>query len=93
MSLFEIKCPMCKGTLWVNPTNGEVVDHQSPDHKKADLNEFLHAQKSRGSELEDKFKKAKLEEEKRRQEMEQKFKNAKNLKDDNSRVENPFDWD
>jgi hypothetical protein len=41
LSLFEIKCPLCKGTIWIDPATGKVVDHQSADHQKGDFNEFL----------------------------------------------------
>jgi ElaB/YqjD/DUF883 family membrane-anchored ribosome-binding protein len=94
MSLFEVKCPMCKGTLWVNPSNGEVVDHKSADHQKADLNEFLKSHKDRGNVLEDKFKKAKSEQDKRRQEIEERFKDARKHADEfKGDIGTPFDLD
>jgi gas vesicle protein len=94
MSMFEIKCPMCKGTLWVNPSTGEVVDHKSADHHKADLGEFLKTQKDRGSVLEDKFKKAKDEQQKRKQELDSRFKDAaKRAEDFKGDVSSPFDWE
>ena len=58
MSLFEIKCPMCKGTLWIDPATLKVVDHKSADHPKASLEQFLQAQK-KGVAWDDKFQKPK----------------------------------
>ena len=94
MSLFEIKCPMCKGTLWINPSTGKLVDHKSADHKKIDLDDFLKSQKNRGSDLEEKFKKAKAEKEKRREEMEEKFKRTKEHPEEfEGDYQSPFQWD
>ena len=45
MSLFEIKCPMCKGTLWIDPATLKVVDHKSADHPKASLDNFYRHKK------------------------------------------------
>ena len=94
MSLFEIKCPMCKGTLWINLSTGKVVDHKSADHKKIDLNDFLKSQKNRGSDLEEKFNKAKEEKEKRKKEMEEKFKRSKEHPEEfQGDYQSPFQWD
>lgn len=94
MSLFEIKCPMCKGMLWIDPSSGKVVDHKSADHKKIDLNDFLKSQKSRGSDLEEKFNKAKGEKEKRKEEMEEKFKRSKEHPEEfQGDYQSPFQWD
>lgn len=94
MGFFEIKCPMCKGMLWVDPSSGKVVDHKSSDHKKADLGDFLKTQKSRGSELENMFHKAKEDREKRKEQLEQEFRKARehpeDLKED---YQSPFGWD
>ena len=94
MSLFKIKCPMCKGTLWINPSSGEVVDHKSADHKKIDLNDYLKTQKERGSKLEEQFKKAKEDQKKRKEEMEEKFKRAKEHPEElEGDYQSPFQWD
>ncbi len=95
MSLFELKCPMCKGTLWIDPSSGRLVDHKSADHKKIDLQDFMKSQKSRGSELENKFLKAKEEQAKRMEEMEKDFKKAKENPDEieGGEYQSPFDWD
>jgi len=94
MSLFEIKCPMCKGTIWINPSTGKIVDHKSADHKKIDLNDFLKSQKDRGSKLEEQFKKAKEEQQKRKQEMEEKFKRTKEHPEEfQGDYQSPFQWD
>ena len=94
MSLFEIKCPMCKGTIWINPSTGKIVDHKSADHKKIDLNDFLKTQKDRGSKLEEQFKKAKEEQQKRKQEMDEKFKRTKEHPEEfEGDYQSPFQWD
>jgi len=97
MSLFEIKCPLCKGTLWIDPASGKVVDHQSADHQKGDFDEFLKARK-KGVAWDDRMQKAKDEEARRKAEIEQKFKKAKEDKDvgpgpDDSPMKSPLDWD
>lgn len=93
MSLFEIKCPMCKGTLWVDPSTLKVVDHKPADHPKASLEQFLQDRK-KGVAWDDKFQKAKEEEARRKAEIEMKFKKAK--EEDVGSAEpfkSPFDWD
>lgn len=96
MSLFEVKCPLCKGTLWIDSASGTVKDHQSADHQKADFSEFLKTRKQRTA-WEDKMKKAKEDETKRKAEIEKLFKDAKDRKDIDREEENPFqsplDWD
>lgn len=93
MSLFEIKCPLCKGTLWIDPASGKVVDHRAFDKPKADLKEFIESQK-KGTAWDDRFQKAKEEEAKRKAEIEKKFKQAKeNDTDLPEPMQSPFDWD
>lgn len=94
MSLFEIKCPMCKGTIWVDPASGKVVDHKTHDHKTADLGEFMQAEKSKTGQWDDKFKKIAEDKEKRKAEIEKQFKAAKENPDSlEGNAENPFLWD
>lgn len=94
MSLIEITCPECKGKLWVDPSTGRVVDHKSVDHKKINLNDFLKSQTSRGSDLEEKFKKAKEEKNKLKLKMNEDFKKANKHSDNNQGAyESPFQWD
>jgi hypothetical protein len=94
MSLFEINCPMCKGTIWVDPSTGRVVDHQAADHQRASLDEFMKMQKNRGSALEEQFKKAKAEQEKRREQMDSQFRKAGQNDDGKpDTMRSPFDWD
>lgn len=94
MAVIEIKCPECKGTLWLDQATGKVVDHQSADHQKADLGVFLKSQNKVTGFWDDKLKKAKEEEARRKSDLEQRFKQAKEhpeeLKGD---VESPFKWD
>jgi hypothetical protein len=94
VSHFVVKCPMCKGTLWINPSTGEVVDHKAADHQKADLGLFLKSQKERGSALEDKFKKAKVDQDKRKQDLDKRFQEAKEHPENlEGEVDSPFKWD
>lgn len=94
MSLFEIKCPICKGKIWVDSSTGSVVDHESADHKKINLDNFLKSQKDRSSELEDKFKKAKEKQEKRKMQMEKDFIKAKEHPEEiKGDYQSPFQWD
>lgn len=94
MSLFEIKCPICKGTLWIDPSTGKVVDHKSVDQPKANFEEFLKS-RNKTTAWDDKLKKAKEDEAKRKAEIEMKFKKAKEEADtDNPEpMKSPLDWD
>ncbi|MBD3317519.1 MAG: hypothetical protein GF344_17145 [Chitinivibrionales bacterium] len=94
MSLVEIKCPMCKGAIWLDPSTGRVVDHQESGRRQASFDEFLKTQGKRGSQLEEQFKKAQEESVKRKEQMERQFKRAKDRPDElKGDVESPFDWD
>jgi len=96
MSLFEVKCPLCKGTLWIDPASGKVVDHQSADHKKGDFGEFM-KNRQKGVAWDDRLKRAKEDEAKRKAEIEQKFMKVKEDKDAgppyDSVMKSPLDWD
>ncbi|MBD3391148.1 MAG: hypothetical protein GF418_03740 [Chitinivibrionales bacterium] len=94
MALFEVRCPMCKGMLWIDPSSGKVVDHKAGGHQKADFNEFLKTHKDRGNVLEDKFRKAKIERDKMKEELDKKFKDARKVAEEfEGEVDNPFGWD
>jgi hypothetical protein len=95
MSLFEVRCPLCKGTLWIDPASGKVVDHQSADHKKGDFGEFM-KNRQRGVAWDDRMQKAKDEEARRNAEIEEKFKKAKDDRDagpGEGVMKSPLDWD
>jgi len=95
MSLFEIKCPMCKGTLWIDMATGKVVDHKASDQPKANFEDFLKS-REKGTAWDEKMKRAKEDEAKRKAEIEMKFKGAKSEKADRSEespFKNPLDWD
>jgi hypothetical protein len=93
MSLFEIKCPICKGMLWIDPASGKVVDHRSADQPKADFDNFMKS-RQKGVAWDDKMKKAKDEESRRKAEIEEKFKKAKDEKiEGKPEPHSPFDWD
>jgi len=94
MSFLEVKCPMCKGTLWIDRSTGKVVDHKSADKKKVDLDSFLEEQKNRSSKWEHKLKSAESVEAKRKAEIEAKFKKAKENPDEiEGDYQSPFQWD
>lgn len=95
MSLFEIKCPLCKGNLWIDPASGKVVDARAHDQQKASFDEFLKAQKQKSSEWDEKLKKAQEEEAKRKAELEKKFREAKEGKLDENipPIQSPINWD
>ena len=96
MSLFEVRCPLCKGTLWIDPASGKVVDHKSADQQKANFEEFLKS-RQKNSAWDDKMKKAKEEEAKRKAEIEMKFKVARESTEPEERegeqFHSPLDWD
>jgi hypothetical protein len=97
MSLFETKCPICKGTLWIDSSTLRIVDHQEADHKKADLAQFLKDSKQdKGWDA--KMKAAREEEARRKAEIEEKFKQAKEGKGSSDGIppeglKSPLDWD
>ena len=94
MAVIEIKCPMCKGSIWIEQSTGKVVDHKSADQQKVDFNSFLKSQDGRASALEEKARKAKEDMAKRKVEIEQQFKQAKEHPEDlKGDVESPFKWD
>ena len=94
MSLFEVKCPLCKGTLWIDPSTGKVVDHKSHDQPKANFDDFLKS-RQKGTAWDEKMKKAKEEEVKRKAEIEMKFKVAKETTEveKDEQFHSPLDWD
>jgi hypothetical protein len=96
MSLFEIKCPLCKGTLWIDPASGKVVDHKSADHQKGNFEDFMKS-RQKGPAWDDRLKKAKDDEVRRKAEIEEKFKKAASepveINPDEKPMNSPFDWD
>lgn len=96
MSLFEIKCPLCKGTLWIDPASGKVVDHQSADHQKGNFEDFMKS-RQKGTAWDDRLKKAKDDEARRKAEIAEKFKKAASepveINPDEKPMSSPFDWD
>lgn len=95
MSLFEVKCPMCKGALWIDPATQKVVDHKAPDQPKADFKDFLKS-REKGTAWDEKMRRAKEDEAKRKAEIEMKFKGVKDETPDlseKSPFNSPLDWD
>jgi hypothetical protein len=94
MSLFEVKCPLCKGKLWIDPASGKVIDHKAVDQPKSNFEDFLKS-RQKGTAWDDKMKKVKEEEERRKTEIEQKFKIAREINDAtlDETLKSLFDWD
>jgi hypothetical protein len=94
MSLFEVRCPLCKGKLWIDPASGKVVDHKAADQQKSNFEDFLKS-RQKGTAWDEKMKKAKEEEERRKAEIEAKFKTAKDTTDGtpDETLKSPLDWD
>ncbi|MCL2219784.1 MAG: hypothetical protein FWC23_06955 [Chitinispirillia bacterium] len=98
MSLIETKCPMCKGSLWIDPSTMKIVDHAPADHQKADLTQFLKdSKKDKG--WDDKMKKAREDEARRKAEIDAKFKqiaaenNSNNNNTSSAGPKSLLDWD
>lgn len=95
MSLFEVKCPLCKGSLWIDPSTQKVVEHKAPDQQKTNFDDFLKDHK-KSKPWDDKMKKAKEEEARRKAEIEIKFKEVKDIPvepESPDKMRSPFDWD
>ncbi len=93
MSLLEIRCPSCKGILWVDPGTGKVVDHRAADQQKVDFGDFLKSQ-GKDPHWDEKIKKAREEEARRKAEIEAKFKKAKDSPDElGPQALPPINWD
>ena len=100
MSLIETKCPMCNGSLWIDPSTLKIVDHRAADHQKADLARFLKDSKQDKG-WDEKMRKAREEETRRKAEIEEKFKQAKMGQESNDNNNNAssagpmslLDWD
>lgn len=97
MSLFETKCPLCDGALWIDPSTLKIVDHRPADRQKADLAAFLEESK-RDRGWDEKMRKAREEEARRKAEIEEKFRQAKEGKDlgdgqPAAGLNSPIDWD
>jgi Zn-finger nucleic acid-binding protein len=94
MALFEIKCPMCKGSIWIDPSSGKVVDHRSADHHKAGLGEFLKQEKEKSAGWDDKLRRAKDDQEKHKADLEAKFRKAQENADQLTEgIDNPYKWE
>ncbi len=94
MAILEIKCPMCKGTMWLDQSTGKVVDHKSADQVKASFDSFMKAQQEKNSRWEDKLHRAKDETAKRKAELEERFRKAREDPDSiEGDYESPFKWD
>jgi Zn-finger nucleic acid-binding protein len=96
MSLFETVCPMCNGTLWIDPSTLKIVDHRAADHQKADLKRFLEESKQDKG-WDEKMRKSREEEARRKAEIEEKFRHARENTDINDTSSagprSVLDWD
>lgn len=94
MSVIEIKCPMCKGSIWIEQSTGTVVDHKSADQQKTDFDSFMKAQEGRKGKWDDKLTRAREDTVKRKAELEERFRQARENPDQvQGEYESPFKWD
>ena len=95
MYTVDIVCPCCSEILTVDIATGEIVGHKpEKPAPKMDLDSFMKAQPGRVKELEDQFRKAKEDQERRKRELDEQFFKAKK---DPSSIKgdyvSPFDMD
>lgn len=54
-NVFELTCPCCRATLWVDRLTGEVLKSEKGPKKKASLDELVIKEQKRRSEFDRKF--------------------------------------
>ncbi len=80
MKEIEIECPCCKAEIVIDPQSGRILAHKAYKEPNQSLDDFLKSEKSRNSELAEKFKAAKEREESKMDFLEKKFQRAKDNK-------------
>lgn len=73
MPILEVKCPCCNSILEVHSDTGKVVAHRQVKDRP-DLAAFLESEKSKSSQLEQKFEARKNAQADRMRSLEEKFK-------------------
>ncbi len=54
-NVFELTCPCCRATLWVDRLTGEVLKSEKGPKKKTSLDELMVREQKRRSEFDRKF--------------------------------------
>jgi uncharacterized Zn finger protein (UPF0148 family) len=73
---FEVICPCCQATLWVDPSARSVVKSEKAARKKASLDELLLKVKKKQEGFETKFQATAEIEKQKRQKAKEKFEKA-----------------
>jgi len=73
---FEVTCPCCQATLWVDPLARSVVKSEKAARKKASLDDLLLKEKQKKEAFESKFEATAEIEKQKRQKAKEKFEKA-----------------
>lgn len=74
--VFEILCPCCQSTLWIDPVNREVIQFERGHKKKGSLEELFMKEKEKKAGFERKFQATAEMEKKRKKKVKEKFEKA-----------------
>jgi len=73
---FEVTCPCCQTTLWVDPSARSVIKSEKAARKKASLDDLLLKEKKKQEGFESKFEATAEIEKQKRQKAKEKFEKA-----------------
>jgi len=73
---FEVTCPCCQATLWVDPSARSVIKSEKAARKKASLDDLLLKEKKKQEGFESKFEATAEIEKQKRQKAKEKFEKA-----------------
>ena len=73
---FEVTCPCCQATLWVDPSARSVIKSEKAARKKASLDDLLLKEKKKQEGFESKFEATAEIEQQKRQKAKEKFEKA-----------------
>jgi uncharacterized Zn finger protein (UPF0148 family) len=73
---FEVTCPCCQATLWVDPSARSVIKSEKAARKKASLDDLLLKEKKKKEGFESKFEATAEIEKQKRQKAKEKFEKA-----------------
>ncbi len=73
---FEVTCPCCQATLWVDPLARSVIKSEKAARKKASLDDLLLREKKKKEAFETKFEATAEIEKQKRQKAKEKFEKA-----------------
>lgn len=74
--VFQIVCPCCRSTLWVDAVSCEVIQAEKPEKKKDSLDDLLQMERKRKDEFERKFEATAELEKKKLERAKEKFQKA-----------------